>query len=135
MPAQGGEALQVTRSGGFVPVESPDGRFLYYAKCPPMGCSLWRVPVEGGEETQILGSLSLWNSYDVVDDGIYFVPRPRVGTGTSIQFLNFATGRTKQIAAVKRFSSGLSISPDRRWILYSQSIDHGSDLILVENFH
>jgi Tol biopolymer transport system component len=91
--------------------------------------------VGGGEESQILESLSLWNSYDVVDDGIYFVPRPKVGVSTSIQFLNFATRRTKQIAAVKRFSSGLSVSPDRRWVLYSQVNDQGSDLMLVENFH
>jgi Tol biopolymer transport system component len=134
MPTQGGKALQLTHNGGFVPAESPDGRFLYYVKCPPSGCSLWRLPAENGEESQVLESLSLWNSYDVVNEGIYFVPEPKVGTATSIQFLNFATGRTKQVAAVNRMSSGLSVSLDRRWILYSQIIDHGSDLMLVENF-
>ena len=89
----------------------------------------------GGEESQILESLSLWNSYDVADDGIYFAPRPKVGTGTSIQFLNFATTKAKPIALIKGGSSGLSVSPDRRWILYSQTIEKGGDLMLVENFH
>lgn len=32
VPANGGEAIQVIRDGGFGPHESPDGKFLYYAK-------------------------------------------------------------------------------------------------------
>ena len=32
MPSTGGRALQVTHHGGFAAFESPDGKFLYYAK-------------------------------------------------------------------------------------------------------
>jgi Tol biopolymer transport system component len=143
VPAQGGEAVPVTRNG-WSPVEAPDGRFLYYVKGPPIGCNLWRVPVEGGEESQVLESLSAWNAFDVVDEGIYFVPTSKLSArasteysnfgGTSIQFLNLATRKVKSIAAIEGGSDGLSVSPDRRWILYTQLVQQGSDLLLVENF-
>ena len=32
MPATGGEAVQLTRDGGFAPLESSDAKFLYYTK-------------------------------------------------------------------------------------------------------
>jgi Tol biopolymer transport system component len=32
IPANGGEAIQITRDSGFAPLESPDGKFLYYTK-------------------------------------------------------------------------------------------------------
>ena len=30
--ANGGEAVQITEARGYAPLESPDGKFLYYAK-------------------------------------------------------------------------------------------------------
>ena len=32
IPEAGGDAIQVTRDGGFAPLESPDGKFIYYTK-------------------------------------------------------------------------------------------------------
>ena len=63
----------MTRKGGFAPVESPDGNFLYYAKAL-VATSVWKVPVEGGEETEILESVSNFANMAVVHDGIYFIP-------------------------------------------------------------
>jgi Tol biopolymer transport system component len=53
VPVEGGQAVQVTRQGGFEGFESVDGKFIYYSKLTPLP-ELWRVPVEGGEETHIL---------------------------------------------------------------------------------
>src|SRR5207302_7175840 len=62
MPAGAGAGVQVTRNGGLLGQESPDGRYLYFMK--PLGgagpggfegsLGLWRTPVEGGDETQVL---------------------------------------------------------------------------------
>jgi Tol biopolymer transport system component len=55
----GGAAMKVTKRGGRDALES-DGKFLYYAKL--FGHGIWRVPVEGGEEMQVLdqGEMSRW---------------------------------------------------------------------------
>ena len=57
MPAEGGGAVQVTKNGGYVAFESADGEFVYYAK-GLFDTSLWRRPVGGGEETEVLPSLT-----------------------------------------------------------------------------
>jgi Tol biopolymer transport system component len=51
VPAGGGEAVRVTRKGGFEALESPDGQWVYYTKSDGAS-SLWKVPRDGGEETQ-----------------------------------------------------------------------------------
>lgn len=48
---------------------------------------------------------------------------------------DFATKQIRPIFEVdKDFSSGLSVSPDGRWILYSLLGDDSSDIMLVNGF-
>jgi Tol biopolymer transport system component/DNA-binding winged helix-turn-helix (wHTH) protein len=136
MPANGGEAIQLTWDGGATPLESPDGKFLYYTKNTP---GVWRVPVDGGQRTKILEGLSSYLNLAIVDKGIYFVP----DSGSSIQFLDLRTNQIRRVASFERpvgsgdlgDDSGLAISPDGRWILYSRVDQGGAELRLVENFH
>jgi Tol biopolymer transport system component len=74
VPASGGKAVQVTHKGGFMALESPDGKWVYYMKSNT-ATSLWKIPVEGGEETQVLASVAR-RSFAVVDGGIYFISQP-----------------------------------------------------------
>jgi Tol biopolymer transport system component/DNA-binding winged helix-turn-helix (wHTH) protein len=129
-PAGGGPAVQVTHSGGVVCSESPDGKWLYFAG-EGTDASLWKVPVAGGEETQVLSSVTRWN-YAIMDDGVYFVTRTR--HGFAIEFLSSATGRTEVIAPIRDGYFGFSVSPDRKWILYTQGIPLSSELFLAEGF-
>jgi hypothetical protein len=49
--------------------------------------------------------------------------------------LNTTTGTIQRIASIEKpVGVGLTVSPDRRWILYAQADQAGSDLMLVENF-
>lgn len=50
-------ATQLTRNGGFAPIESPDGQFLYYTDTIFGRCSVWKAAVDGGEATKILDGL------------------------------------------------------------------------------
>jgi Tol biopolymer transport system component len=132
---EGGEAVQVTRHGGFTSFESADGKFLYYSKGPP---GVWRVPVDGGEETLILDipNAGGWGAWTVVDDGIYFTNTAVKGT-TAIDFFSFATRGVKRITVmqdVNEFVSGLAVSGDGGRILYTQQDTLAGDIMLVENF-
>jgi Tol biopolymer transport system component/serine/threonine protein kinase len=131
--SSGGEAAQVTRKGGFAALESLDGQWVYYTKSDGAS-SLWRMPRDGGEETQVLESVE-FRAFAIMKEGIYFIRRPDSAGRYSIQFFNFETKKIRSIATIQTpISEYLSVSPDGRWILYSQMDQVGSDLMLVENF-
>ncbi len=131
-PAQGGQAAQVTKQGGFVAFESSDGKFLYYFKA---GGSIWRMPVEGGEETRILDKNIGYGSWRVLEKGICLIDEG--ATPAQIEFFDFATHRVKQIATLdkeKGLAGGPVVSPDGQWILFARVDQVESDIMLVENF-
>lgn len=140
MPAAGGEARQVTKGGGSVAYESMDGKFLYYTTGRNVA-GIWRVPVEGGEETLVLDShkAGYWSAWTVVEQGIYFLTAEKLARPT-IEFFNFSTGRVTEVTPLpKPFRpwtnhEGLSVSADARWILYTQEDRTDMDIMLVENF-
>jgi len=139
IPANGGEAIQLTRDGGLAPLESPNGKFLYYVK-NLIDTTLWRIPVEGGPPTKIVEGLSNYVNLAIVDTGVFFVPVPtRETTRFSVQFLSLASNKIEPVAISEKpldfgAAGGLSISPDGRWILYTQFDQAGSELMLVDGF-
>ena len=140
MPADGGEARQVTTCGGSLVHESIDGKSLYYTKGRNVA-GIWRVSVEGGEETLILDThkAGYWSAWTVVPQGIYFLTAEPLAH-PAIEFFSFTTGRvTEVVALAKPFKpwtnpEGLSVSADGRWILYTQEDRADMDIMLVENF-
>ena len=137
-PADGGESVQVTKKGGFAAFESPDGKFIYYAKGIDAP-GIWRVEVNGGEETPVLDQpkAGYWGYWAVVDEGIYFV-NAALESHPTLDFFSFTTGRVRQIAEMEKEAvqwwSGLAISPDGRSILYAQWDRNESTIMLVDNF-
>jgi Tol biopolymer transport system component len=136
VPAEGGKAVQVTKQGGFFALESPDGQFVYYAKRLGTNPALWRVPVDGGEEVPVhdLVKPADWAQWAVVDEGVYFVNATEPSS-PAIEFFDFATSQVRSIATLEKPTVfGLAVSPDGRWILYTQIDRRDSDIMLVENF-
>jgi eukaryotic-like serine/threonine-protein kinase len=131
--AGGGDAVQVTRKGGTQASESRDSQWIYYTKGFDEDSPLWKMPRDGGEETQVLESV-LVGAFALVSEGIYFIPKPDAAGRYSIQFFNFAAKRIRSISTIENAKNYLSVSPDGRWLLYSQTDQVGSDLMLVENF-
>ena len=53
----------------------------------------------------------------------------------SIRVHDLATGRSRLLLELSRpIAAGLSLSPDERYLLYSQTDDEGSELMLADNF-
>jgi hypothetical protein len=92
------------------------------------------LPGQPGSESEVDGlpSLSNYSLWTLSPGGIYFASAeaPR-----SVRYFDFATRQIRPIFEVdKDFSSGLSVSPDGRWILYSQVGDESGDIMLVDHF-
>ena len=138
MPAErGGAPLRVTQGGGFSSQESPDGRFLYYAKRRFLLGGLWRISTDGGTEARVVDQLD--PEYDrmwaLTSKGLYFVSGERPVRGV-LNFLPFSAQRRTSVAALEnldRSVPGLSVSPDGRWILYPRVDQRNADILLLEN--
>jgi hypothetical protein len=125
----------VTFDGGFAPVESPDGRFLYYLK-GLIDSDIWRISIDSGQATKVLEGVSEYRNLAALEGGLVFVPSRNT---SSLQFLSFASGKISPLANFDRpiaqgSLGGLGLSPDRRWILYTRFEQTGSELMLVEGF-
>ena len=99
---------------------------------------LWKVPVDGGEESRVLEGV--FNGYfDVKHQGIYYVSKPDQNETHFLfyfLFYDFTSGKTKRIATIRDNSVewGFTVSPDEQWILFTQGSEQRADLMLVENF-
>jgi Tol biopolymer transport system component len=136
-PVEGGAAVQVTKKNlGQEVFESPNGKFVYYASSNAPG--IWKVPVEGGEETRVLdeGGQNLWA---LTGEGICFFDLKNPAA-PALKLHSLMAGNTMLLRQFPRdtkidtLSTALAVSPDGRWILYTQLDQAGSDLMLVENF-
>lgn len=135
VPVRGGSPVQVTRAGGEWGLESTNGRLFYYR----LHGAVWRALADGGEETRLIPSVYP-QDFEVVERGIYFTSASQQA---AIMFFDFKTGKTETIAEYGEAGSnpvsdavgfGISVSPDRRSLLFSKNEDKGLDLMLVENF-
>jgi Tol biopolymer transport system component len=133
VPAAGGAEVQVT--AGADPMESPDGKFLYFTR--PLGRlnqnSLWRMPAGGGQAVQVVPLLFRYD-YAATTTGVYYATLSETDAPSRIFYLD-ATGKATPIYTLaKPLDLGLAISPDGRYLLFAQNDFVGSDLMLVENF-
>lgn len=138
VPATGGDAVQVTQQLGHDGVDSPDGQFLYFTKGRNVP-GIWKMPLASGEETLVLDhhSAGIWRHWAVTEAGIYFATEAQPKQ-TLIEFFSFATRQVTLLATIPkgldRSTPGLSVSPDGRWLIWSQLDQQGSDILLLENF-
>lgn len=118
IPAGGGESRPaVAATPSFAPVESADGRYLFYRD----GKGLWRLPLAGGNPT-FLTPIRWTTPYVVSIDGVFFLAeQDRRMQDRALLFLPFHVGAPVQVARVPTFQGfGLAVSRDGKTLLYSQ---------------
>ena len=135
VPAAGGTAIQLTKRGGGPGIESMEGRYFYYHK----GREIWKVPVEGGEETPaVREQTNFMNLWALGGEGLYFTEPGTAGRQMVLKLFRFERGESRQIASLDQPFPGLggrlSLSADGRWLLYDQYDRNESDILLMEKF-
>jgi dipeptidyl aminopeptidase/acylaminoacyl peptidase len=152
IPATGGVPMQLTRQGGREAYESPEGRFVYYTKSvgsgywregtfnpslaggPALGgvvqvqAGLWRTPVSGGPESQVLEKQAMPGFWCMMNRGIFLY----------FSYYDFATAKVVSFGepakGVRYTNGGVSVSPDEKWVLETREDRWERSLELVENF-
>ena len=133
MNADGGNPAMVTKNGGFAALLSPDNDFIYYAKSPALSSDVWRAPIEGGEESKIVDGVYRY-SFAPTREGLYYVSAPGFQKGSSIRFLEFASGKTTDVFVLPEPAAlGLGFSSDFQNLFFAQADRQDSDIMLVED--
>jgi eukaryotic-like serine/threonine-protein kinase len=140
MPAQGGEAVEITRDG-LETRESEDGKWLYFSRplnTPDNKTAILRMPVGGGPETLVFNGVTN-RFWALAGQYLYFMDVDAKLHATINRF-NLSTREITRIADVEREPyliigwTGFSVSPDGTEIIYPQIDEDFSRIMLVENF-
>jgi Tol biopolymer transport system component/DNA-binding winged helix-turn-helix (wHTH) protein len=137
IPAEGGTPVPISQNGGVLEQESPDGRYLYYLKGAR---GIWRMSAGGGNEEVVLPDFNtaLHDHWQPMDDGVFYV-NDRTHPYPMLEFFEFSSHKSRPLVMLSgeptSFNGGLTVSPDRKQIVYSQESRSGSDIMLVEHFH
>jgi Tol biopolymer transport system component/DNA-binding winged helix-turn-helix (wHTH) protein len=132
----GGEAIQITRNGGFETFAAPNGKEIYYTK-EQDASGIWRVSTDGGEETPVpelseAGQKRYWTH---TPKGIYYLA-PATQPPYKIMFYDFNSRQTREILTTDQppllRSSGLSVSADGKAIFYVQQDQNASNIMLTK---
>ncbi|HQU84888.1 MAG TPA: winged helix-turn-helix domain-containing protein [Pyrinomonadaceae bacterium] len=136
IPANGGEAVQLTKQGAFESFAAPDGKTILYSKSRGIA-GLWQISIDGSDEKTVsaLSEAGYWRSWTVTNGGVYFVayaPNPPY----QLKFYDFANARLNNLAAIEKVPlwnfSGLSASADGKLVLYAQSDQNTSSIMLAD---
>ena len=106
-------------------------RFIHasYTLRPPT--QVRRVPVDAGEEQQVLPSLDNWCNFAMVEKSIYFI-----AANTKNHRLYDFTTRTASLSIPSKSlpASALARLPTAETVLFTQTDRDRNELVLVENF-
>jgi Tol biopolymer transport system component len=137
VPSKGGHAVQVTQHEALNPLESPDGRYVYFCR----DWELWRVGTDGTGERQIKGVPWLkWpEAWSPFGSGIYFLRYDLNTHKSEIDFFDLETRNVRLVFALEKsppqeWMGGLPVSSDGKWMLFSQLDEQSSDLMMIENW-
>jgi Tol biopolymer transport system component len=120
----GATEVQVTRGGGFDPIESYDGQTIYFSKID--GAGIWSIASSGGMESTVVADkpqVRYWGHWAVTKAGLYLLdadadPKPR------IEFYDFATRRTTPVLTFEKRpvdqQPSLSATADGKTVYYTQ---------------
>ena len=138
VPSTGGHAVQIAGHRALFPLESPDGQYVYFSR----DWLLWRVRTDGTEENQVDGMTRLagrgeaWRPFG---SGIYYLTYADNNDKEEIDYFDLTTKKVRPVFVPEKplgmgWMGGLPVSPDGKWLLFAQTDQISSDLMMVENW-
>jgi Tol biopolymer transport system component len=139
--AAGGEAVRLTRNGGFEPRESADGHDLFYLDRSPASLAiggtarLMRLSLGDGHEEPVLDRVRpfLWSA---ADTGVVFATSE--ANFDALDMYRFRDRRVTRIGRLPFRIPGiytlLTVTHDGRWALATAMTRDDSDLMRLDNF-
>ena len=143
VPTEGGQAIQVTKQGGALALETPNGNDLYYI-IANKDAELWHRDLRSDEEHRVVEVPDIpdYMSYQITNDGLYFTIPEASGSHAHsphsvLRYFSFATRKIRTVTTLGSMmeTHGIAVSRDGRTILYSQQDHISMNIMLVENFH
>lgn len=136
MPSAGGEAIQITRSGGFESFPAPDGKTIFYTKGGDEA-GVWQISVEGADERLIpeLSSAATRRYLAVTPAGIYFVAQDPLNI-YGIKFYDSSSRKISEVLKTDKVPiwtySGMSVSSDAKTILYTNYAQSQTGIVVAD---
>jgi Tol biopolymer transport system component/DNA-binding winged helix-turn-helix (wHTH) protein len=129
VPSDGGQAIQITRSGGVYGVEASDGKLLYYLTAD-QPAKIAQISVAGGDEQDLVSNVIGYSAIALAQGGLYFLSSITSKDAT-LERYDFATHARRRVLLIDRpVHHFLSSPPDGKSILYTQIDRQESDLML-----
>jgi Tol biopolymer transport system component/DNA-binding winged helix-turn-helix (wHTH) protein len=133
VPSEGGHAVQLASHPGRWPLESSDGRFIYFSSRG----RLWQVALDGSGEHQVEGSPIIGpDEWTLFGTGVYLLSYGY--DRTEINFFDLVSKQTRSVHLLNglppSWMGGMSVSSDGRWLLFPQLDSVSSEFMMVENW-
>ena len=112
------------------------GDKLIFHVMKPDGVVLWSKPTRGGPEERLekIPKLRYGDSWAAIATGIYYTDTS--SKPVSVKVYEFASGVTRTVMSLKQVpvpsGPGIAVSPDGRWLLYTQVDDEQSEIMLAQ---
>jgi len=126
--------------GSYAAKESRDGRFLYFTRAEEPG--LWRQPADSPNSPNSQGAMRVfetlapedWADWEPGARGIYFKASAADRRGSAVAFLADGTTSPREVAKlIDPGWSGLSVSADETFLVYSRVDRHACDIRVIDN--
>jgi Tol biopolymer transport system component len=133
MTTNGNQVKRLTYKGGFAPRVAINDNWLYYTK-DRYQTRLWKVAIDGGEEQMVLdNNLEDFGAWSVTKDGIFFIEC--IENHHVLNKLSFKSGQIEKVVDLsEKDCMAPVVSPDGRYLFYSQADYEIADILFVENF-
>jgi Tol biopolymer transport system component len=134
-PVEGGTAEELPTDGHSVrPAESADGAYLYFTS-REVNFELEKILLANpmaGIQKEPMPRVLQWTLWKVVPGGVYFVPNDAKRT---LRYFDLASGKVKDVFTLEKdIDDGISVSPDGRYILYSQLDEEHGEIMVMDRY-